>query len=99
MLHFKRRSEESMDDFMSRTNGTIKRLPILHGRVTWDRLVHREVFKWAGWLSRLYLDSQLRISRVVFRHKDWNWIQQIASQNNGRQLHCRYLRTWRWERP
>ena len=31
--------------------------------------------------------------------KNWAWIQTIAEQNAGNQLHGRRLHVWRWERP
>ena len=40
-----------------------------------------------------------RLTYQVLKYKDMNWICNIASQNSGNQLHCRKLRTWRWERP
>ena len=40
-----------------------------------------------------------RITFQVLRFKDWQWIQNVANQNYGNQLHCRQLHVWRWERP
>jgi hypothetical protein len=100
MMFFKKREEESLEDFFERTNGSIKRILSLHRFRTWDQTAHFEVHKWAGCLARIVLTDPHRYSYCVFAYKDWNWIQNtIARQNRGRQLHGRYLRTWRWERP
>ena len=55
--------------------------------ITWDLLVGRELFKWAGLAAILH----------SLLHKNWERIQTIASQFNGRQLHGRRLKVWRWE--
>eukprot|EP00973_Karenia_brevis_P038442 5301658-Karenia_brevis.AAC.1 len=31
--------------------------------------------------------------------RDRAWLQKVEAENNGRQLHCRRLKIWRWERP
>ena len=36
---------------------------------------------------------------VIFQYKDWAWIQNTARDNQGKQLHCRRLKTWKWEKP
>ena len=99
MLHFKRDDNESIDCFMERTNRTIKGLMATRGIEQWDHTAHRFVFQWEACLSRLTLADPARYTALIFAFKDWRWIGKIARQNNGRQLHCRYLRTWRWERP
>ena len=63
----------------------------------WDSVYHGELFKWAGWVMRS--ESSNDLAKAVMFHKNWTWIQIVASQNYGRQCHGRMLRTWRWERP
>ena len=60
-------------------------------------LVRREVFKWAGWVARLNVFDPSRITLHVLLHKNWDWLRVIADQFNGRQLHGRRLKVWRWE--
>ena len=82
---------------MSRTNQFVNDLLEREGLLTWDILVRREVFKWAGWVARLCAFDRTRITLHVLLHKNWDWIQTIANQNSGSQLHGRRLKIWRWE--
>jgi hypothetical protein len=97
MCHFKRREAEVTETFMSRTNRFIKDLLKREDMVFWDVLVRREIFKWAGWTARLNIYDCSRITLHILLHKNLDWIQTIAAQNKGNQLHCRHLRVWRWE--
>ena len=99
MLKFSRPEGELTEDFMRRTNSSIKHLVTNHNVAGWDVLAHRAVHRWAGKLVQIEASDPTRITSVVFNHRDWAWIQTIAVQNGGRQLHGRYLKTWRWERP
>jgi hypothetical protein len=99
MLHFKFHASEDMNSFMRRTEASISYNLKHHNVIPFDELVHRAVFRWAGKLVQIQQDAPERLTSLVFRHKDWAWIQTIANQNRGRQLHGRYLREWRWERP
>ena len=99
MLHFTRPEQESIDDFMHRSNRTISNLITRHGIKRFDLISHKYVFRWAGKLVQIKWEDPLRITSIVFGHKDWAWIRQIELLNSGRQLHGRILRTWRWERP
>ena len=49
-------------------------------------------------LRRLSKGSSEGSYRVLF-FKNWHWIETVAEENKGSQLHGRRLRTWRWERP
>ena len=99
MMHFKYRPDDTMDSFMHRTESSISHVFDIHNVQLFDELAHRAVFRWAGKLTQIQLLDPSRLTSIVFGHKDWDWIQVVASQNNGRQLHGRRLRTWRWERP
>jgi len=99
MIGFKMTEEETIAEFMSRTNTTMNNLMACHRVKTSDVLSHRAVFRWAGTLARISLSFPYRLTTRIFQHKDWTWIQTIAHENRGRQLHGRNLRTWRWERP
>ena len=98
MSKFFRGEEETIEMFMSRTNEIITSTMISHGMTSWDVIVRRNVFKWAGWVARLAYFDEDRITLKVLRHKNWEWLSVIAAQNKGRQLHGRILKTWRWER-
>ena len=99
MLGCKRHEGEDMEVFMQRTNQNINNLMSRHSVVAWDTLANRAVFRSAGKLVSIKEHDPSRVTALVFSHKDWKWVQTIAQSNNGRQLHCRYLRVWRWERP
>ena len=99
MLSFYRPPGEDMATFMERTNGIIKNLMQLHQIERWDLTARRYIFKWGSWLARLEQLDPERLTGWFFIFKDWCWIQKITRDNQGRQLHCRKLRTWRWERP
>ena len=99
MIGFKKLDTEDLENFMRRTNTTMNNLMAVHKVKTWDLLAHRAVFRWAGTVTRISISYPDRWTTTVFQHKDWRWIQTIARENNGRQLHCRKLKTWRWERP
>ena len=99
IMRFKKTEEEDIAAFMSRTNTTMNNLMACHRVKTWDALAHRAVFRWAGTIARISVFFLDRWTTTVFQHKDWSWIQAVARDNHGRQLHGRNLRTWRWERP
>ncbi len=99
MIGFTRSDTESLDEFMERSNGTIKRLLNQHSIDRWDFLAHRAIYTWAGWMARLALYDPARLTLAILNHQNWAYIKRIADANGGRQLHGRILRTWRWERP
>jgi len=99
MLRFRPRVDESKEDFMIRVNCRLKHIKQLHRVIAWDILYHRSVFKWAGHVVRIQQYDAARLTHKVLAHKCWRWIQTVARQNRGNQLHGRRLRTWRWERP
>ena len=97
MCRFKKTDSEDMEAFMRRTNKVISEVMDRQGILSWDILVRREVFKWAGWVARLNVFDPSRITLHVLLHKNWDWLRVIADQFNGRQLHGRRLKVWRWE--
>ena len=99
MMHFKFHTDDTIDSFMHRTESSISHAFDVHNVQLFDVLAHRAVFRWAGKVTQIQILNPTRLTSIVFGFKDWEWIQTIASQNNGRQLHGRRLRTWRWERP
>ncbi len=99
IMFFKRRDGEDDDDFFYRTNRAIKNTLRNNFFRSWDQTAHAEVHNWAGFLARLSHSEPNRVTGRIFRYRDWNWIHETASRNRGRQLHCRILKTWRWERP
>ena len=99
MLRFTRKDAEPIGDFMQRTNRNISNLMLHHDVVLWDVMTHRAVFRSGGKLVQMQCSAPSRLTTIVFRYRDWAWIQIVAGQNNGRQLHGRILKTWRWERP
>ena len=66
---------------------------------SWDAFYHRLVFSWGGHVQRISKYDPSRLTFQVLKFRNWAWIQNIADQNNGQQLHGRRLHVWRWERP
>ncbi len=97
MLRFTKPDEEGIQDFMQRTNTTITNIMSIHRVVSWDIYARRTVFKWAGWLARLQFFDPERITLKVLLHRNLDWLQRIKDHNRGRELHCRYIKVWRWE--
>ena len=83
MCHFKMREAEALDSFMSRTNQFVNDLMEREGLLSWDIMIRREVFKWAGWVARLRTFDCSRITLHILLHKNWEWLQTIAMQNGG----------------
>ena len=89
----------SLQDFMIETNRTIKCLKRSHDIQDWDIVAMRNHFGWAGHVQRLGAMDPERITFKMMCYRDRAWLDLVGSQNSGRQLHCRRLRIWRWERP
>eukprot|EP00974_Lingulodinium_polyedra_P087182 8452539-Lingulodinium_polyedra.AAC.1 len=99
MIGIKRPAEMTVEDYMIKTNGSINNIMNRHGIVNLDVVALRNHFGWAGHVSRLSSEFPDRLVGKVLKWRDSEWLNTIEEQNNGRQLHCRILRTWRWERP
>ncbi len=97
MMCFKKNAEEDLETFMKRTETAITSAMIRHHIVSWDVYARRLVFKWAGWVARLQTFDPRRLTLSVLRHKNYKWLRVIQDSNNGRQLHGRILKVWRWE--
>ena len=68
-----------------------------HGFVDFDRYYMKKVFQWGGHLARLAQYDADRLTYRALLHKRWDWIQMIAAEFKGNQLHGRKLKIWRWE--
>ena len=98
MLRYVPRKEETMEEYMVRTNRRLREIKRQHGFKDWDATYHKSVFTWAGHLARIHQHDPSRLTHKVLRHRCWDEIQMIASRNNGNQMHGKRLRIWRWER-
>ena len=98
MLRFSKKEGETAEDFMTRTNSTIKHIREHCQVERWDIYYYRCIYRWAGHMARIGKYEESRLTFRILKYKNWAWIKKIADQNNGRQLHCRILRIWRWER-
>ncbi len=96
-MSFRKQDSEHLEDFMKRTEKTISGCMQTHHILTWDVQARRNIFKWGGWRARLQQHDPNRMTLAVLLHKNWEWLRTIAEANGGRQLHGRYLKTWRWE--
>ena len=85
-----------LEDYMKNTNRTIKGLKLQHSVLDLDIVALRNHFGWAGHVSRRgKLDPAGPLNQIlIYRNREC--LDLIASQNHGRQLHCRKLRIWRW---
>ena len=99
MLAPKRESYEDLAVFLVRVARTRKQLMNKHNFQSFDAIFHRLVFEWGGHVYRMSSYDPQRWTHQVLLLTNWSWIQLIASQNSGSQLHCRMLKVWRWERP
>ena len=99
MLGLVKGEDEDMATFMTRVNSKLKHFRQLFQRDTWDAVYHRRQFRWAGHVARFKTYDPDRLTFKILHFRNWAYLQNIAVQNNGRQLHGRRLRTWRWERP
>ena len=99
MIVVQRGRDEPMDEFMERWRSRIKSVKEAYSFEDWDRRYHRSVFHWAGHVARMQQYDSQRVTYRVLQHKCWEKVRMIAAQNNGNQMHGRYFRTWRWERP
>ena len=65
MMNFKRRDAETLEAFMERSNVNINDQMASHGILPWDVVARRNIFKWAGWVSRLRVFDPDRITLKV----------------------------------
>ena len=52
----------------------------------------------AGHVARIQAYDQGRLTVEPLHWINKKWIDIVAASNGGRQLHCRKLKVWRWER-
>ena len=97
MMKFSKPEEEGIQDFMKRTNTSITNIMQRLHILSWDVYARRSIFKWAGWVARLKHFDPSRVTLKVMLHRNLEWLQGIKEQNSGRELHCRYIKVWRWE--
>ena len=98
MLRLRKSVGESLQDFCIRSARSVRHVLREDEEQAWDATYHQLFFSWAGHVHRIGSYDPERLTFKVLHYKDWQWISLIASQNRGNQLHCRKLRTWRWER-
>jgi len=99
MLGKPREALMTPEDYVKESNASLKLLKDKHHFLDWDLRVLKHHFGWAGHVSRLRTLDPDRITHRILTFKDARWLKLIESQNNGRQLHGRLFRDWRWEQP
>jgi hypothetical protein len=99
MIARPRHRELSVEEYMISTNRAIKQLKRQYYVEEWDITAMRHHFGWAGYIYRTSVSDPTRISGLIMKYRDRTWLQTVEQENHGRQLHCRRLRIWRWERP
>ena len=98
LLGLKKTEGETAGEYVHRSNTALAELHKTFNRFSWSVEYHKSVYSLGGHFSRIHKYDPGRLTNAILRYKDWSWISHIASQNGGRQLHGRRLRTWRWER-
>ena len=60
MQHFSKQPEETVEEYMQRSNSFVKHFLREHDIQPWDEAYHTEVFKWAGTLVKIQLNDPER---------------------------------------
>ena len=96
MIKFRKRDFETMEHFMSRTNGCIKSLLQLHNLEKWDFSCIRQTWNEAGRIGIVNATDPDRLSNQVHLWKNLAWIQDVQ-HCFGQQCHGKRFKVWRWE--
>ena len=99
MLGLRCLAGESKGEYMARVGRKLKHLRTVHGIRLWHKVYLKSVYSWAGHVARMGSYQESRLTHRILKFKKFQWIQSVAADNGGSQLHGRKLRTWRWERP
>ncbi len=98
MVNPRRRPNESLPDFMVRSNHILKEIRQRLNRMSWVERIHKKYFNFAGHLSRMATYDKFRMSHRILKAFNWEYLCHIASQNKGSQTHSQRFKVWRWER-
>ena len=90
---------DDADTYCARANRVRRNLAQKLDWCSWDTLAHRRYFSFAGHLARIEAYDPGRPSVRVLKFKNYQFLERLMDRNQGRQIHCRRLRIWRWERP
>ena len=85
-----------MGDYVHECNRRLKHIKARLSISSWDHLAMRNHFGWAGYVARLGKLDPWRLTYRVMIFKNREWLDVVEAANNGRQLHGRRLRVWRW---
>ena len=99
MIGMRRPAEMTVEEYMIKTNGVINNITSRHDIISLDVVALKNHLGWAGHVSRISTEFPDRLVGKILKWRGSEWLKMVQEQNNGRQLHCRMLRTWRWERP
>ena len=94
----KRRPDEPVDEFMPRSYRLCNSFLQSAGAESWDRQAHILIARFAGHVARMQAYAPERLTIQALHWRNQHWLDIIAASNNGRQLHCRKLKVWRYER-
>ena len=89
---------EDMAIFMPRSVRTCVLFMESVKAVRWDFRAHLYISRFAGHVARIKSYDQGRLTVESLHWRNQEWIDLVAASNGGRQLHCRRLKVWRWER-
>ena len=102
ILGLRRRTNESLGDFMSSLGHETNRHMLALGLHKWDFIGFKRILSWAGHVSRMADYDKTRIAWRCFMFLGSKWLrsQERSIKPNslkGHQGHGRYLHVWRWE--
>ena len=60
-------------------------------------IVCNSIARFAGHIARIQMYDPSRLTVATLHWRNGQWLNLVASNNNGNQLHCRKLKVWRWE--
>ena len=99
MFGGKRPPDMSLETYLRNVHRKVSDIKYRFNVQDLDVAALRHHYGWAGHVSRIAAQYPDRLVGKVLFFRDREWLDVVGSQNYGRQLHCRSLRIWRWERP
>ena len=98
MLRLPRKPWESDHSYFRRSASIFKGLRKKHRLLTWESIVNRSIYAWAGHVHRIATYDECRLTCVVQRWRDRAFLKS-QEKLHGTQGHGRRFKAWRWETP
>lgn len=97
IIAIKRYPNEDLDAYMPRCYRCCDRFRVASHTMRWDERSQMYVARFAGHIARMRLHDPDRLTLQALHWRNQAWLDIVAENNNGNQLHCRRLKVWRWE--